>query len=467
MAQAVQMPKQGNTVEECLLVEWRVKEGDTIKTGDVVCSIETDKAAFDIESTASGVVLKLLAAEGELVPVLTDILIVGEAGESVDSVFAPVQQSVGKENPTEAGEKKDEVSGLPAPDRTVAVTPAFRAASSGTAFKAVSPRARKLATKLGVDAAAISGTGVNGRVTAIDVKNAVDKGFAIKASPLAKTVMAETGKKPVSASGIGGLARARDLDATASLEPAAKKETEEQPVVVPYKGVRKLIGERMLQSLAEHAQLTHTSSADATGLMAMRKVFKENAEAMELPNISINDLVCWVVCQTLPSFPEINAWLDSKAGIITQHHTVNLGIAVDTPRGLMVPVLNGANRMSLVEFSKTLSSLAEECRKGSINPDLLVGGTFTISNLGSLGVESFTPIINGNQVGILGVCAITSVAAPAENGGVEFRPRIGLSLTYDHQAVDGAPASRFLQAVAKGIENVQSMLALYGALSLA
>ncbi|MCD8352314.1 MAG: 2-oxo acid dehydrogenase subunit E2 [Planctomycetaceae bacterium] len=460
MATSVQMPKQGNTVEECLLVEWRVKAGDSVKQGDILCSIETDKASFDVESTADGVVLKLLANAGDLVPVLTDIAVIGNAGESVADA-APAAAPAKADAPAAKSETPAPAAAAAPAPAAAATAPAAAPAQSG-GFKAVSPRARKLAEKLGVDAAAIFGSGPEGRVTSKDVQAAVDSGSAVKASPLAKAVMQADGTVPVGASGIGGLALARDLG-VASRRAAATAEPVQQPEVVPYKGIRKLIGERMLQSLAEHAQLTHNISADATGLMALRKMYKENAEAVGLPKISINDLICWVVCQTLPSFPDVNATLDKAAGTITRNREVNLAFAVDTPRGLMVPVIAGANRMGLAELSRTMVSHAEACRKGNINPDLLAGGTFTISNLGSFGIESFTPIINGNQVAILGVCAITNVPAPTANGGFEFKPRLGLSLTYDHQAVDGAPASRFLQAVAKGIENVQTTLALYGA----
>ena len=450
MATAVQMPKHGNTVEECLLVEWRVKEGDRVGQGDVICSIETDKASFEVESTADGMVLKLLANAGDLVSVLTDIAIIGDAGEKVEGATpAKADASAPTAQPTASASVA-----APAP------SPAAAPARPGE-FKAVSPRARKLAEKLGVDVAAVSGTGAEGRVTSRDIQAAVDSGAAIKASPLAKAIMAAEGTVPVAGTGIGGLALARDLGA-ASRRAAAMAVPVSAPETIPYTGIRKLIGERMLQSLAEHAQLTHTTSADASGLKALRTLFKENAEAVGLPKLTINDLICWVVCQTLPSFPELNATLDKAAGIITRSGEVNLAFAVDTPRGLMVPVVPGANRMGLAELSRAMASHAEACRKGGINPDFLIDGTFTVSNLGSFGIESFTPIINGNQAAILGVCAIRDVPAPTPGGGFEFRPRLGLSLTYDHQAVDGAPASRFLQAVAKGIESVQGTLALYG-----
>ncbi len=466
MAVSVQMPKQGNTVEECLLVEWKVKEGDAVKVGDVICSIETDKASFDVESTAEGTVLKLLASAGDLVPVLSDILLVGEAGEKAEGAAAPVPAAkAGADKKATAAKAEEKSAPAAAPAAaTPAAAPQAGAVAAGE-FKPVSPRGRKLAEKLGVAATAVNGSGPGGRVTSRDIQAAVDSGSAVKASPLAKEIMAATGQVPVAASGLGGLALARDLGAAAASrrsEAVAAAPTP-APEVVPYKGIRKLIGERMLQSLAEHAQLTHNTSADASGLMALRKIFKDNAEAAGLPSISINDLICWVVVRTLQSFPDANALLDKKAGTITRHHGVNLAFAVDTPRGLVVPVVHDAHLLSLAGLAKAMTALAEDCRKGSINPDLLAGGTFTVSNLGSLGVESFTPIINGNQVGILGVCAITQVAAPKKDGGYEFRPRIGLSLTYDHQALDGAPASRFLQAVAKGLESVETALLLYGA----
>ncbi len=466
MAVSVQMPKQGNTVEECLLVEWKVKEGDVIKVGDVICSIETDKASFDVESTADGTVLKLLASAGDLVPVLSDILLVGEAGEQGAAAASPAPVGNTGADKKSAAKPEEKTPPAAAPAAGPAAVAPPPGAAAGGEFKPVSPRGRKLAEKLGVDAAAVHGSGPGGRVTSLDIQAAVDNGSAVKASPLAKEIMAATGQVPVAASGLGGLALARDLGAAGASRPGAAAAAAPTPApdVVPYKGIRKLIGDRMLQSLADHAQLTHNTSADASGLMALRKIFKDNAEAAGLPNISINDLICWVVVRTLQSHPDINATLDKKAATLTRYHGVNLAFAVDTPRGLMVPVVHDAHRLSLVGLSKAMATLAEDCRKGSINPDLLAGGTFTVSNLGSLGVESFTPIINGNQVGILGVCAITQVAAPKKDGGYEFRPRIGLSLTYDHQALDGAPASRFLQAVAKGLEGVEAALVLYGAM---
>lgn len=463
MAVSVQMPKQGNTVEECLLIEWRVKEGDSVKQGDVLCVIETDKASFEVPSTAEGVVLRLLAKQGELVPVLTDILIVGEAGEKADAPAAANAAAAATSKTETKTAPKTQDAPKAAAAASVASAPAAASAAAAAAASApVSPRGRNLAAKLGVEPAGIPGSGPGGRITSRDIQAAVDSGAVVKASPLAKQIMAETGQVPGAPSGIGGLCRARDL-VTRCLHASAPEQPEAEPERIPYQGIRRIIGDRMRQSLAEHAQLTLNASADASGLMAMRKVYKEHAEAAGLPKISVNDMICWATARTLASFPEVNAIFDRSTGGIVRHSRVHLAVAVDTPRGLMVPVIGDAHRMTLADLSRRITQYAEDCRKGSINPDLLTGGTFTVSNLGGFGIESFTPILNAPQVGILGVSAVVDAPVRGPNGAVMLQPRLGLSLTIDHQAVDGAPGARFLQALGKEIENLPVTLALYGA----
>lgn len=227
------------------------------------------------------------------------------------------------------------------------------------------------------------------------------------------------------------------------------------PNYVPYKGIRKLIGSRMHESLSSQAQLTLNTSADATGLLRVRKLAKDCAARFGLPNITINDLVCWTAARILPRFPDVNAVFEAEQQRIAQHTRVNLGVAVDTPRGLVVANVADAQDVALPDLSRTLARYVEECRKGTIDMDLLAGGTFTVTNLGSLGIETFTPIVNVPQATILGVCAIRNAAAADDGGNVILQPRIGLSLTIDHRAVDGAPGSRFLQELVKGLEAVE------------
>ena len=212
----------------------------------------------------------------------------------------------------------------------------------------------------------------------------------------------------------------------------------------------------MHQSLSTMAQLTHNVSFDATGILAYRKMLK--AAGGDYAGITIGDILLYAVSRTVVNYPDLNAnMLDDNS--IRQFNHVNLGVAVDTPRGLMVPTIVNADQMSLLEISKAVKSLAAECRDGAISPDKLSGGSFTVSNLGNMGVESFTPVINPPQTGILGVCGTIDRVRKAADGSIEIYPAMGLSLTYDHRAVDGTPAARFQKELCSNLENFTTLLA--------
>ncbi len=444
MATPVQMPKQGNSVEECLLVEWTVKEGEEVKTEDLLCSIETDKATFEVMAPVDGILLKTFFPAGELVPVLTNIAVIGKEGEDV-STFEPnidnetEEQHVDKSTPAEQAATKPTTT--PAP-----ILP------NSDNNKNVSPRAKKLAEAKGIDATRINGSGAKGRVISGDIEDAAKAGLAMTSSAIAEA--SKSGMVAGISTGIGGRVRRRDL-----VTEEIGKESNNEPIEIPYKGIRKLIGDRMLASLQEHAQLTLNSSADATSLLNFRKNIKALGEDSPFPNITLNDMICAVVSWTLPNFPELNALFSKSAEKVVQYKQVNLSLAVDTDRGLMVPTINNADTMALSEISRNIKELASQCKKGSINPDLLSGGTFTITNLGTLGIESFTPVLNSPQVAILGVCSIEQKAIPDAEKGFAFQPTMGLSLTIDHQVVDGAPAAKFLKAVVDGLENFEFTVA--------
>jgi pyruvate dehydrogenase E2 component (dihydrolipoamide acetyltransferase) len=221
--------------------------------------------------------------------------------------------------------------------------------------------------------------------------------------------------------------------------------------------VRKLIAERMLSSMQTTAQLTLNASADATELLEYRKRLKNSSEALGLQKVTINHLVLFVVSRTLVQYPELNALF--LGDTIQQYRNVHLGFAVDTDRGLIVPVIRNANRLSLKQIAEAADRLAQACLSGAVSPDDLQGGTFTVTNLGNLGIESFTPILNPPQVGILGVGNINLKPVEVE-GKVEFIPHLGLSLTINHQVVDGAPGSRFLQALSRHIAQIEILLAV-------
>ncbi|GHT73808.1 hypothetical protein FACS1894124_2740 [Spirochaetia bacterium] len=230
----------------------------------------------------------------------------------------------------------------------------------------------------------------------------------------------------------------------------------------PIKGIRKLISDRMHQSLAESAQLTLNASAQAVRLQELRARMKASPEELGFAKVTVNDLILYAVSRTLPRFPFMNAL---KTGdTLKTYERVHLGVAVDTPRGLMVPVIRNANLLSLRQISAEAKRLAAACQKGGVSPDELSGSTFTVTNLGSMGISSFTPVLNAPEVGILGVCNIELKPVAAADGddgcGVQFLPHIGLSLTINHQVVDGAPAARFLKALGEAVADIDLTLAM-------
>ncbi|MBR5042718.1 MAG: 2-oxo acid dehydrogenase subunit E2 [Bacteroidales bacterium] len=439
MAHVVIMPKQGQSVESCIVSEFKKKVGDSVSKGDILFGYETDKATFEEEAKVDGTVLAIFYKDGDEIPVLSNVMVIGAPGESF-AEFAPtaaakpseVTPMVPEDAPLTANKADNDVNG--------AITSTIE---SGTA--PISPRARALAVKLGVNAAVLRGSGPGGRVIERDIKAAVN----CPVSGLARELISEGGFiAPQRGSGLAGTIKAADL------KPAAEEAPDEYEVV-KMSNIRKLIAKSMHASLQNSAQLTHMLGADATVLQKLRaRAKKALEEGRTDANITINDLVCMAVIKALKKFPEVNSHCLGDSLRIFK--TVNLGLAVDTPRGLMVPALKGADQMDIESLSKALKALADDCRSGSVNPDLLSSeaASFTVSNLGGFGVEWFTPILNVPQSAILGVG--TMVLRPVlKDGQVSFVPYMGLSLTYDHRAIDGGLATRFLKQLAAEIENLE------------
>jgi len=439
------MPRQGQSVESCIINEWRAKEGDRIEAGDPICDIETDKASFEVESPASGTVLGIFYPVDADVEVLKIIAAIGEPGEDI-SALRPADV----DDESEATEKVavEAVEQAQATSEPAQVSPA--ATSSGA-----SPRAKNLAKDKGVDIAAVAGSGPHGRVIERDVIAAQSAAV----SPAAKAKAATDGLSiPPTGSGVGGRVLAADLGIAAMAADAGvgAMEFPGKSADIPVKGIRKLVASRMHASLQNTAQLTHHSSADARAVLAYRQKCKAASEEAGVGGISINDAVLYATVRTLVEFSEFNAhWLGDK---IVQFENVHLGLAVDTPRGLVVPVIRYANLMNLKQLSAEAKRLAKMCIEGNVDPDTLLGGTFTVSTLGALGIEAFTPVLNTPEVGILGVCNIQP--KPVISGDeVEFVPHMGLSLTFDHCAVDGAPAARFLASLGEKLASFELTLA--------
>ena len=429
MAESILMPKSGISVESCIIGTWRKKVGDEVKVGDVLFDYETDKAAFECESTAEGVILEIFYNNGDEVEVLKPVCVIGMRGENPSAYLgsAPVQLKI----ETSDTEKLTDLAKITSAQNVVTNT--GTSAIESLKF-AISPRAKNLAAKLGVDAHESSPTGPYGRVIARDVDRLYQE----------KRLIPDTQEEPMTY-------------APASAPTPVPLSSQEDYTEETLPKIRRVIAANMMVSLQDSAQLTHHHSFDATAILGMRKVYKQEGAERGLDGISVGDMILFAVSRLLVRFPYMNALLMEK-DVLRMYHTVNLGVAIDTPRGLMVPTIFGADKKSLKQISAEVKELAAMARSGKINPDQLTGGTFTVSNLGPTGVEIFTPILNPPQVGILGVCGIVDRVRTGA-GGMEVYPSIGLSLTYDHCAVDGAPASRFAQALAKSLESFPLLLA--------
>ncbi|MBE3091841.1 MAG: 2-oxo acid dehydrogenase subunit E2 [Candidatus Atribacteria bacterium] len=402
MAISVLMPKQGQSVESCLIIKWNKKVGDKVKAEEPICEVETDKAVFEVEAPEAGTILRIFYKEGDDVPVLETIAIIGQPGEKIDHLIPKKTVSVSKE---EYVENQKAITS----DKSLKKTKS----SFGDGLIPISPVARRFAEKKGIDFSKLAGSGPGGRIIKKDIEKALSEGEPLIPSTVSKNIF-------------GPL-----------------KE-------IPVEGVRKIISERMFMSLQSTAQLTLNTSAEASNLLACRKSLKSSPETKGLNKINMNDFLLYIVANLLPKFENMNAhFLKDK---ILEFEQVHLGFAVDSPRGLMVPVIHNAHLLSLKEISEEVRRLSTACQEETILPDELKGGTFTVTNLGTMGIESFTPILNVPQVAILGICSI-SLKPIMKDNEIKFIPHIGLSLTFDHRAVDGAPAAKFLQELNRLIAN--------------
>ncbi len=419
MAIPVIMPRQGQSVESCILGQWYKSVGDQVYAGDILFSYETDKASFEEEAKEDGILLATFFEEGDEVPVLTNVAVIGGKGESIEEFNS------GKITPKQPEQKKE----VPEDSPNV-IEFEMEEETPGKRIR-ISPLARNMAEKLGVNIHALKGSGPHGRIIARDIEN--------------------TGKS-------AQIPEGETISSSVSLPAPTGKvlESGDDFEVKTIPNIRKLIANAMHQSLQNSAQLTHHLSADARQILKLRKKFKaEHSSGKIIQNITINDLVCFAVIKALEIYPQVNThYLGDK---MKWFKKVHLGLAVDTDRGLMVPSLQNASDLSITGLSSQLQKLAKQARNGNVNPDLLSpsAATFTVSNLGNYGVEMFTPVINLPQTAILGVCTIVPRPKEIEEGVYGFVPMIGLSLTYNHQALDGGEATLFLSEIKNQIENLE------------
>ena len=427
MAETVIMPRQGQSVESCLVTAINKQKGDNVNIGDILFSYETDKSSFDEESKISGTVLALFIEEGDDVPCLDTVMIIGKDGDNISDLLpknAAVSEPV---KPTETV-KPIESAESSEPIKSIAPTGDFK----------ISPRAKNYAEQSKADLSKVIPTGPNGRIIERDIIELVNKGYRLYNQEIEE----KTDEKPV------------EIEDTVAVTPSYT--TSYTDVKLP--NIRKLIAKSMCASLSEMAQLTLNSSFDASAVLKFRKNLKENAQILGLENITLNDIILYATAKTLKNHKDANAHYLGETGVIRYFNNVNLGVAVDTERGLVVPTIFNADSLSLNELSKQSKQIVNAAKSGSIDPDNLKGGTFTVTNLGSFGIESFTPVINPPQTCILGVNNITRRIKQV--GGQDiFYDCMSLSLTFDHRALDGAPAARFLKELCVNLENFDLILA--------
>ena len=459
MATVIEMPKLGNTVEECFLTAWRKQEGEAVAPGEVLADIETDKTVFELTTPVGGILLARLFDAGALVPVYTPVCVVGEAGESVEPFrpqggAPPAPAVAGEERagvgpPPEGGAEppaqvaaaaRDEDAGVgpspeggaepPAQVAGAAAPPSHRGGGNGTSMR-LSPRARRYQREHGPSAEMPAGSGAGGRVLEADLR------------ALHHATMATPPTADAAAGGPGTPASALSAEA-----PPPDAEVARAELTL----VRRTIAQRLRESRAQTVQYTLHTSANAASLLALRRRLKAVAETA---GVTIGDIVACCTIRALLEVPEMNAELID--GAVQVHRAVHLGFACDTPRGLLVPVVRDSQNLSLRGLSRRIKELTAQAVAGSIAADDLAGGTFTITNLGSLGIEVFTPVLNPPQVAVLGVDGIQVKPVRKPDGNLEFIDAIGLSLTVDHQVVDGAPGARFLGLVRDRVERAEAV----------
>lgn len=452
MAQEVLMPKLGLTMTEGTIEEWKYKEGDSVKKGDILFSVATDKLTNDVEAEADGVLLKILLPEGETAPCKAVIAYIGEAGEVI------AEGGVSAES-TAAQAPASSAAAVPA--KTPAVT-----RDPGAPVLA-SPAAKKLAKEKGVDLALVAGTGPKGRITLEDVEayltapKADESAAEVKTSPLAAKLAEELGVDVSKIQTDGRVMKADVLTAAGvcTAAPAAEAapaistgDNDEAPVKV--NPLRRSIAANMSNSWHTSPRVTYTFAVDVTAMKALRAKLKDSLKEQGI-KLTYNHILMKVVAKALMEFPDVNASFADN--MLTRHKHVNMGLAVAKGDGLIVPNVKNADSKSLAEIAKETEALIEATRSGNIDMKDMTGGTFTITSLGPYGVRSFSPIINQPELAILGVCDIVDTPIVC-NGEIVIRPMMNLCLTADHRVVDGVMASKFMKRVVELLENLYLLL---------
>lgn len=431
MAREILMPKLGLTMVEGTITRWFVKEGDHVKVGDRLFEVETDKLTNEITADTKGTLKKILAVEGEKAEVKTLIGIIAEEDEDISSLLPESEQGSKSEAPSNHTDDEREHEVLE---------------KAETAYVTATPYAKKISVERKIDLAKIASTGYNGVIVARDVLNFVPQEIKVKITPTARKMAEEKG---IDIEEIYSGTRLRSSDILAAESKKTESMPQEDILTERASGIRRITAQRMQTTWAGTPMVTFNLEADMTEMMALREKLKPVYSNAGI-KLTYNHILMKILSKLLVKYRYLNASFENDT--ITYHNHVNIGIAVDVEKGLVVPNVKCVEKMSLREIAEETEKVIEETRTNRLSPDSLSGGTFTITNIGMYGMDSFTPIINKPEVAILGINRIAEKPV-AINKQVVIRPMMNLSLTTDHSLVDGAMSARFLNEIKEMIEN--------------
>ena len=473
MAEIIIMPKLGFNMNEGKLVQWYKSEGEEITKGEPLFSVETDKTNMDIEATSDGVVKKLLIEEGDQIPVTLPIAVIGSADEDVSAAVADAkaQLAAGGADVSDVDEAPEAAEKAEASAETK--TPAAAPKTADGLIK-ITPRARRVAAEndLAIEDLAIEGTGWQGGICEKDILEYLASN-KVKATPVAAAMAKAEGidLADVRGTGVNGKVMKEDVEKVIAAAKKAVAAAEDQAPAgageitpdgkeigekVPYAGVRKVIGDRLAESKFTAPHLYFTQKVNMEDVLALRKKVNE----VQDKKTSVTDFIAKAVIMTLKKYPEMNSSLVGET--IERYKSINLGIAVASPTGLIVPNIKNSQDMSVVEISKASTPLFDKARAGKLAVDEYAGGTFTISNLGMFGIENFTAIINPPEVGILSISSTKDepFVVTKEDGTkeIQIKPMMNIQLTVDHRIIDGLLAAQFVTNVKNLLENPISLM---------
>lgn len=436
MATNVLLPQWGMNMEEGLLVRWLVKEGDTVQAGQPLVDVETAKINSALEAPASGVVAHILVPEGTTVKVGTLVAVIAEPGELVPRPTAQAAPAAGARPAAPAAGPAQ------ARERVQAVQ--------------VTPVARKLAREHNIDLAAVQGTGPGGRIMEDDVRRAIEAQrqpaarAPVQVVPAARLLAKQRGIDLATVQGTGPNGRILVADVERAIARAAAPSPRgPEGEVVPLRGLRRTIAERMLRSTQTMAQVTLTTEADVTDMVRLREALVSHWRAQRIRPLDM-DLIVAATASALREHPRLNSWLTDEGLRLVKE--INIGTATAVPDGLMVPVIKRADEKDLLSIAREVRELARKARDGRLTVDDVTGATFTITSLASQEIDAFTPLVDPPQVAILGVGRVVEKPAVYQ-GEIAIRSLMALSLTFDHRALDGVPAGEFLRAVKRKLES--------------